>query len=94
MNNRQLVLEADYNYSFSRPALGENFRANHCNPLLGAGMQDVLASGEEVLELDTGWETGLRHFVVPVGAIRLELVERGSAWRCDLVRFVDKCEEE
>lgn len=88
MNNSAVVSERDYRYSFSRPALGETFRANHSAAPVGRGVLDVLSSGEEVIELDTGWETGLRHFVVPLGATKFELVDSGSPHRCDLVRFV------
>ena len=78
--------EREYRYNFPRPALGENFRANHSSAPVGK--LDTLPTGEEVIDLYTGWEDGDRWFVVPAGASRLELVSRGSATRCDTVRFV------
>ena len=86
--HQQVIDEADYKYSFARPALGETFRANHSTAAIGQGAIDILQSGEEVIELDTGWESGLRHFVVPRGSSSLELVDSGSPHRCDLVRFI------
>ena len=83
-----VIHENEYRYSFPRPALGENFRANHRTAPCGVGKLDTLPTGEEVIDLYTGWEDGDRWFVVPAGACRLELVSRGSATRCDTVRFV------
>lgn len=83
----QVIDEKRYSYSFSRPALGETFRANG-GFKIRPELTDQLSSGELVVDLDTGWESGVRWFVVPAGATRLELVDRGTPTRCDLVRFI------
>ena len=74
--------ERTYRYEFARPALGERFLANHYPK-----SEAVSTAGERLFLLDTGWETGLRWFVVPEGASGLKLLDRGTATRCDWVAF-------
>ena len=80
---QRTIDERTYRYEFARPALGERFLANH-----GPEGEAVSTAGERLALLDTGWETGLRWFVVPEGASGLELLDRGTATRCDWVAFV------
>ena len=79
---QRVIDERTYRQSFSRPALGESFLANH-----GPASEAVSTAGERLFHLDTGWETGLRWFVVPEGASELTLLDRGTASRCDWVAF-------
>ena len=79
---QRIIDETTYRYEFARPALGERFLANH-----GPESEAVSTAGERLFLLDTGWETGLRWFVVPEGASGLKLLDRGTATRCDWVAF-------
>ena len=83
-----VVLEAEYRYDFPRPQVGEVFSGNSKGFPVNSGTLPRLTSGEEVVQLYTGWESGDVWFVVPVGATRLELVDAGNPYRCDRVRFV------
>ena len=79
---QRVIDERTYRQSFSRPALGESFLANS-----GPESEAVSTKGERLVQLDTGWETGLRWFVVPEGASELSLLDRGTSTRCDWVAF-------
>lgn len=79
---QRTIDERTYRYEFARLALGERFLANHCPE-----SEAVSTAGERLFLLDTGWETGLRWFVVPEGASGLKLIDRGTAARCDWVAF-------
>lgn len=79
---QRTIDERMYRYEFARPALGERFMANH-----GPESDAVSTAGERLVQLDTGWETGLRWFVVPEGASWLKLLDRGTSTRCDWVAF-------
>ena len=80
---QRTIDERMYRYEFARPALGERFLANH-----GPESEAVSTAGERLFLLDTGWETGLRWFVVPEGASYLSLLDRGTSNRFYRVAFV------
>ena len=80
---QRTIDERMFRLGFARPALGESFAANH-----GPESEAVSTEGERLFQLDTGWETGLRWFVVPEGASGLALLDGGTATRCDCVAFV------
>ena len=79
------VNEENQKLGFVRPKIGSPFLANYC--LFVEEPHAVSTEGEPLLQLDTGWEGGLRWFVVPAGATTLSLVDPGTSARCDRIKF-------